>query len=272
MKIAEGKTITSGPATIYYESYGPTEAPVILMVPGGDETHIHWYQNVPYFVNAGYRVIATNLRGHLLSPCPPWFCHYRYFEQDLAAVLDAEDVATTALVCCSLGGWGGFRLALNRPERVHALVTCGSTLGVEYRAAHGERDSTSSAAMSALLAGRPRPPDFSSARNFLDRYLCMLGSEDGVASAPPALLMSVNRVEDWLQPADIADYNVPTLLVGGDHDTFIGEGFQREVAKVVPGAELSDFMDAGHRPFWEYPDRFNDTVAAWLAEKGWSPG
>ena len=70
MRVAESRTIPVGEAEIYYEAYGPEDGPAMLLVPGGDETHIHYYQNVPALVQAGYRVIVMNLRGHWLSPCP----------------------------------------------------------------------------------------------------------------------------------------------------------------------------------------------------------
>jgi pimeloyl-ACP methyl ester carboxylesterase len=38
----------------------------------------------------------------------------------------------------------------------------------------------------------------------------------------------------------------------------------REVAGLIPGAELIELPGAGHSPYFEMPDAFNETVAAFV--------
>ena len=49
---------------------------------------------------------------------------------DLLALLDAEEIERTALVCQSMGGWAGLPIAIAHPERLRCLVLCGTPGGL----------------------------------------------------------------------------------------------------------------------------------------------
>ena len=74
-----------------------------------------------------YRVITMDLRGfHRSVLAPGVVSHPADFPDDLLAVLDAEGIASAALVCQSLGAWAGLPLAVRHPERVSCLFINGS--------------------------------------------------------------------------------------------------------------------------------------------------
>ena len=128
MWVAESRIVQSTKASIYYEVYGT--GPCVVMIPGGFETHICFYKNVADFVQSGYTVITTNLRGHFQSPCKAGDLSFRYHPDDIQAVLDQEGIERAALLGWSMGGFGATRLATFNAERVAALVLMGSTAGV----------------------------------------------------------------------------------------------------------------------------------------------
>lgn len=267
MWVPESGLVESYRASIYYEAYG--SGPCVLFVPGGYETHLAYWKNVPAFVKAGYRVITTNLRGHFQSPCADAdvaFCHHH---RDIEAVLDDAGIERAALVGWSMGGFGALRLAVQRPPRVAALVLLGSTAGVHSqanyettrRAVEMVRNWTGAAAQRFDVAGEPDA--------FLRRQLQMLHSADGSLPGPVSMLDAMLERSAWLEPEALQGYATPTLIVGGDHDTLLGGGFQRHVAELIPGATLSPLQDTGHNPHWEKPEAFNQTTIEWLRSRGW---
>lgn len=272
MIVSEGRWVQSGPARIYYELHGPPDGPPILFVPGGNETHIQYYRNVPHFALAGYRVILTSLRGHYLSPCPAAHALHRYYADDFLAILDAERIERAAIKACSLGGFGGMRFAVFHADRTHSLCLTGSTAGLDSDQNYANNEHALQQYLAILGQGRSSQPDYSAGPDaLLDRYLCMLGSEDGIASIPAATLLGMHDRTAWLKPSQMRGYRVPTLFIGGDLDTFLPAGFQRHTVTLVPGGELSEFMGSGHRPFWSDPVRFNSVYDAWLRARGWAP-
>jgi len=270
MWVAESRSVRSNKASIYYEAYG--SGPCVVFIPGGYETHLAFFKNVPAFVNAGYKVVTTNLRGHFQSPAAPGDLGFVHHAGDIEAVLDAEGVDRAALVGWSMGGFGATRLAATRPSRVAGLILMGSTAGVYSERNYAANKAAVDTALGWVGAGGPWPFHMGHADPedaFLRRQLQMLHSDDGFLPGPVALLPMMMDRAAWLEPADLEEFAAPTLFVGGDADDFLPAGFQRHTVTLLPGAELSTFQDAGHQPHWEQPARFNAEVIGWLRSKGW---
>lgn len=267
MWVPESGLAASHRASIYYEAYG--SGPCVVFVPGGFETHLAYWKNVPAFVHAGYRVITTNLRGHFQSPCADSDLAFVLHPLDIEAVLDREGVERAALVGWSMGGFGALRLAVQKPARVAALVLMGSTAGV-YSPLNYETTRRAVETVRGLAGVAAQRFNLNAeADAFLRRQLQMLHSTDGGLPGPVAMLDAMVDRSAWLDPSMLKEYNTPTLIVGGDRDTLLGGGFQRHVTQLIPGAELSPLQDTGHNPHWEEPDAFNRTTIDWLRSRGW---
>src|SRR6478736_1890123 len=96
------------------EPVAPAVKTVLLLHAGIADKRM-WQPQVEVLREAGYRVIAPDLRGfgeHRLEPGP--FSHVA----DVEALLDGP----TAVVGCSLGGRVTLELALHRPDLVERLV------------------------------------------------------------------------------------------------------------------------------------------------------
>ena len=63
---------------------------------------------------------------------------------------------------------------------------------------------------------------------------------------------------------DLAAVHAPTLLIHGTQDRLVPVSFARAVAGRRPDWQLEVYDDCGHVPMLEHPERFIDTVAAWL--------
>ncbi len=107
---------------LWYEDAG-SGPPVVLLHEGVVDSRI-WAPVVPLLAD-GYRVIRYDQRGFGRSPLPDR--PYSVVE-DLLSILDATGVEQAALVGCSRGGGIALTTAIERPERVSALVLVSSGL------------------------------------------------------------------------------------------------------------------------------------------------
>lgn len=62
----------------------------------------------------------------------------------------------------------------------------------------------------------------------------------------------------------IVEAGVRTLFVVGELDTVAAPSVIKGLHAKMPGAELVTFDDSGHSPYWEIPDRFNQSVLEFL--------
>ncbi|MCA8927436.1 MAG: alpha/beta fold hydrolase [Alphaproteobacteria bacterium] len=245
---------------IFYESLG--EGPAVVLAHGRGGNAASWFQQVPAFVTAGYRVIAFDHRCFGRSHCPPEHFDRAHFADDLAAVLDAAGVDRAAVVCQSMGGWTGLRLAVQRPDRVAALVLANTTGGVSTPAADTAIAEARQAfaqhgiASSAVAADFPeREP----ALAYLYRHIGGLNVQltDDLHSNSPASTSA----------EELAALALPVLLVTSDADTIFPPAAIREIAGLIPGSTVCQLPDAGHSPYFETPAAWNAAVLDFLSRR-----
>lgn len=261
MHHANSRYVERDRARIYYEVYG--SGPAVIIAPGGEENPLLYFQNIPAITQAGFSVLIFSLRGHFQSECPPALCHPKHYVGDIEAILDAENIDRAALIGESLGGFGTMRFAALRPERAAGQVLMGSCAAVWSEENYNATKSAVDKFLDMVGSGEPRGPGIGP-MELLDRNITMLGSDDGLTTAPLTILTGMLDKSIWLQPEELANFDVPTLILGGDEDDFLGRGFQRHVVELIPGARLGKLMDSGHRPYWTHPERFNEEAIAFL--------
>ena len=81
---------------------------------------------------------------------------------------------------------------------------------------------------------------------------------------PPGGLARLALQEVMTDPAALAGWSIPTLLIGGENDRLFAPSVLREVAAAIPGARFVEIPLVGHSPYFEAPDQFNRTVAGFL--------
>lgn len=109
-------------------SVGPKNGPVVILIHGWPELAYSWTTTVPPLVEAGYRVIAYDLRGFGASDAPQGVEHYAIEQMvaDLDAVIDAQSVPKVTLIGHDWGGiilWNAARMISEKIERVVSICT-----------------------------------------------------------------------------------------------------------------------------------------------------
>ncbi len=251
-------------ASIYYEAHGAGSDVVVLAHGAGGNAAI-WWQQVPYLVDQGWRVITFDHRGFARSACPPDALELARFPGDLLAVLDAESVDRVALVCQSMGGWTGLPSARLHPDRVRALVLCGTPGGVwtdeVARALAGIGERLRDAGGLTGPGGAALGDSFKRDRPDLAFLYDQISAFNQLGDPAPMLAQIASA---RIRPEELAGFRTPTLVVAGHRDVLFPLDAMRSVAAAIPGAELAEFEAAGHSTYYEEPDRFNALVGEFL--------
>ena len=124
---------------VHYHDLGAANAQTILFLQGSGPGASGWSNfqyNVDAFTEAGYRVLVPDLPGFGFSSKPTDVdYHLGYFCRYMFELLDHLDVDQCAIVGNSLGGAIALGMALDRPERITALILMAPG-GLEERKAY----------------------------------------------------------------------------------------------------------------------------------------
>jgi pimeloyl-ACP methyl ester carboxylesterase len=234
-------TVAVPGATLAVKTAGDPQAPAVLLVHGfASSRRDNWMRTrwLPPLVDAGFRVVAPDLRGHGDSSRPRRLTAYSVprFVADLVAVLDAADARVAHVVGYSLGARLAWELAARHPERVASLVVggppvLGSFAGFDLaaaqaalRASAGPTPALESATAALRATGEPVPdarpapaasPNASPLNSATARYLAMatMNSND-----PDALLRVAEAVRRSAFDPRRSRSGHPLLVVAGDDD------------------------------------------------------
>lgn len=259
-------TTANGDVELYFETFGPDDSPVLLLVNGLGSQCINFKTELcEMFVSEGFRVARfdnrdVGLSTHLEDDA-------RYTIDDMAAdgfaVLDAVGAQEAHVAGWSMGGMIVQAMAISRPDRILSMTSVMSAPGPLV----GERDEDVVAAFMAppattreeaaerQLAGLKAwgsPAYFDAERITVDAYAAFDRCWDpgGRQRQAMAVGYSPSR-EDALR-----SLKVPTLVVHGDADRLVPIEFGRRTAELVPGARFEVVEGMGH----DYPPQLWDRM------------
>lgn len=115
--------ITLNGVVHHYMDVGPRNGEPLILVHGWDCSSYWWHHIIDPLAQAGYRVIAYDLKGHGFSASDPGRDYtVRGFSGDLAALAQALDLPAHHVAAFSLGAFVALQYAYDHPEHVRSLV------------------------------------------------------------------------------------------------------------------------------------------------------
>ena len=254
-----GRALSHGRG-IYYEVHG--EGPAVLFCHGAGSNAATWWQQIPVF-SRSFTCIAYDHRGFGRSPDGGGDFDPAVLVDDALAVLDAERIDSAALVCQSLGGVTGLRLALQCADRVWALVPCDSPLGIEHA---GMQSSIARWTANGVTQAEER----ALGRDFVGAHPALAHLYGQIRRFNPTDESLRPRVATLFSPKNLVSRDrlaalaCPTLFVVGSQDPIVTPAIVRDVAHAVPQASVVEIENAGHSPYFEQPALFNQVVSRFL--------
>ncbi|UQN08635.1 alpha/beta fold hydrolase [Deinococcus sp. QL22] len=116
--------IAAGGVRLHYVAAGPAQGSLVVLLHGFPEFWRAWERQIGPLADAGFRVIAPDLRGYNLSEKPLGVEAYRLqtLQQDVSNLIRALGYERAHVVGHDWGGIIAWALAIRQPEIVQKLV------------------------------------------------------------------------------------------------------------------------------------------------------
>jgi epoxide hydrolase 4 len=263
---------------------GPASGSLVLLLHGFPEFWYGWRHQLPSLAAAGYRVWAPDQRGYNISDKPQGIAAYRLevLAADVIGLLDAAGQERACLVGHDWGGMIAWWIATHAPHRLERMVVINAPhAGVmrqqlRWHPAQWLRSAYIGVfqlpwlpelvlrlghwrLLVRVLQRSSRPGTFTAAD--LERYR-QAWSQPQAEHAMLNWYRALLRMPPWLPTH--SPITVPTLLLWGANDVFLGREMARPTIECCQEGQLVMFEDATHWVHHEQPARVNALIETFL--------
>jgi pimeloyl-ACP methyl ester carboxylesterase len=248
--------------------------PLVVLLHGFPEFWYAWRKQIGPLAQAGYRVVAPDMRGYNLSGKPRGIAAYgsRLLVEDVASLIRACGEERAFVVGHDWGAGVAWAFAMTHPEMTRRLaVLNGPHPERLLRAFKDPKQLARSWYM--FFFQLPWLPEAISRHDGFARWLKTLRDEPLVADAftpadlaiyaeafaqPGALTAMINYYRAMVRPGlapRVARIETETLVLWGEQDPHLGRELARPDPERVPHARVEYFPDASHWILHERPER-----------------
>jgi pimeloyl-ACP methyl ester carboxylesterase len=242
------------------------QGPPILLLHGFPDTHTVWRKQLGVLAQAGFRVIAPDLRGYGETDAPPHVHDYAMdqLRADVLALLDVLGISKVRLVGHDWGAAIGWQVCMLAPERIESFVA----LSVGHPAAiahaglgqHLRLSYILGFLMPGLAEHTLRFSNWLFVRKFT-RDRTQIGHWRRSLRAPGRLTAALNYYRANIALGLARDWpaiTVPVMGVWSDGDPAMGERQMRESARFVRAPfRYERILGADHWLQLTAPDQLN---------------
>jgi len=262
------------------------EGPLVLLLHGFPDFWGGWRKQIKALSQAGFRVVAPDLRGYNLSSKPRGICNYSitHLVEDVVALIHHLGEEKAAVAGHDWGGIIAWHLAMRQPRYLSKLIILNAphpaTFARELRTWRQMRKS--SYALFFQLPFLPertiRARDFTlvkgvfrldpiNRRAFSRRDI---DQEIEALSQPRALTSALNYYRALRchprRAFQAKRIETPTLLIWGEQDRYLGVQLTQGLERWVPHLQLERLPDASHWVHRDQPQRVNQLMIDFLRD------
>ena len=266
MNMLTEKTVEKDGCVLHYWCGGNKDGAAVIFTHGMTMSHEMWQYNYDAVIDAGYRVIGWDMRGHGKSRPMGDDITVPRAASDILAILDNENIEQAVLVGHSMGGMVSQEFAFRYPERTKAVFILGSLCITSKQPAmvHAIRPLSKLffwpcpmplvSRFTKLFAGKKRQT------KELARRICKVITKEDFKKIWNAIL-SCDHYEPGYKP------EMPFMITRGDGDHWVGVGMvrlqSRRWARMF-GCRHGVVPNAGHNACSDNPEAFNVILTKFL--------
>ncbi len=259
---------------IFYSKHGNGDKTIIFL-SGLAATSSVWLFQVPFFAE-NYNVITMDNRGSGQSAMPDEPYTMNIFADDLAAVMDAEEIHKAIIVGASMGGMIAQQFFHKYPEKVEALILSCSGVGP------GDDAFVLSDPEALDIISRDIPKSLDEVTELIKELLRCYFHPSYQEKNPEIIEKALALYIENSQPEfahkqqlaacfETSNFSkqligicVPTLILHGDGDKVWPLPNAQLFADKIPNSRLEVFENAGTLIYIEQPEKFNKLVAEFI--------
>jgi pimeloyl-ACP methyl ester carboxylesterase len=275
------RTIETNGIRLHAVEAGPESGPLVILLHGFPELWYGWRPQIPFLAAAGYRVLAPDQRGYNLSDKPRRVSDYNLdtLALDVVGLIDALGQEKARVVGHDWGGVVGWWLGVKHADRLERLALLNIPHPRVMRRTlykSSEQRKKSSYIFFFQVPGLPERGFRRNGFNFAVKAL-RTTSRPGVFtdadldvyreawSQPGAVRSMIHWYRAALRsqpkpPATSRVVGVPTLLLWGTKDRFLGQEMAQPSIDLCDDGRLEFFPEASHWIQHEEPERVNQRL------------
>jgi pimeloyl-ACP methyl ester carboxylesterase len=253
--------------TIHYLDDNPQGSPAILLLHGLGGTGASWQRHASWLAQAGYRVLAPDMRGFGQSSYPGR-TSIALLAGDMAELLQRTAAAPAHVVGISLGGTVAQQLALDHPAVVRSLVLVNTFARLQpdgirawlYYMTRLVLVHSLGLRAQARLVGRymfPGPEQEQQRRQLYEQV---------IRANVHAYRATMRALWAFDVESRLGEIHVPTLIITGDQDSTVAPRNQRLMVDRIPGARQVVVANANHAVMVDQPEAFERILHGFLDE------
>ena len=250
--------------TLNYRFDGPEQGPVVMFSNSLASNLQMWDVQVPVLIQAGYRVLRYDSRGHGQSAAPTGPYSMEMLTADTLELMDRLSLKRVHFCGLSMGGMVGQMLGARHGDRLISLALCSTAAHIASREIWDER----------IKMVRENGMD-AVAEATIDRWFTKGGQERLQAEVEKVRRMILDTpvdgfcaccaaIRDIDQRDAIRTISTRTLVVVGEHDPGTPVSAAEFIHERIASSELRVLSDAAHFFNVEQAKTFNNTLLEFI--------
>lgn len=269
---------------------GPADGPLLMLLHGFPEFWWAWRHQITPLAEQGYRVVVPDLRGYNSSDAPQDVTAYRLdtLVADVLAMADHYEAERFHLVGHDWGGIIAWSVGASHSDRLERLVILDAPhpdLWAEQALKHPTQALRSTyvalfqlpwlpetalgaldfAGLRAMVEGTARPDAFKPGE--IEQY-----TQAWAQGSLTAMLNYYRALREREKPEQAARIPAPTLILWGEHDSFLEHHVARAALGLCDNGRLVIMDGTTHWLHLEEPARVNAELLRFLGNEEESDG
>lgn len=252
--------------TIGYDDRGDGDP--LVLVHGHPFDRSMWRPQLERFGQAGWRVVAADLRGYGQTTVVPGTTPFSTFARDVVDLLDHLELDRVVIGGLSMGGQIVMEVHRLFPERIRGLVLADTTPQAETPQGREDRNTMADRLLregmapyaAEVLPKMVAPYNIDALPAVADHVMAMM-----LATSPAGAAAALRGRAERPDYVDMLErVAVPALVVVGADDEFTPVSDARLMADRIPDATLTVVEGAAHMPNLERPAEFDAALESFL--------
>jgi 3-oxoadipate enol-lactonase len=250
--------------TLHYRFDGPDQGPVVMLSNALASDLTMWEFQVPALVEAGYRVLRYDSRGHGHSAVPDGPYSIELLAADAVGIMDAFDLEKVHFCGLSKGGMVGQMLGTQYGDRLISLTLSSTAAYMAPKEIWDERIETVRKGGMAVVVDAT-----------IDRWFTKAGQmrlESSVKKVRRVILNTpvegfcacCTAIRDMDQRESIRAVSTQTLVMVGEHDSGTPVSTAKYIHQGITSSKLTIIPDAAHFVQMEQSSIFNHTLLEFI--------